>query len=127
MVIGILGNCFVLLVKVRRLIGRSSTESPLFVVVVTACSASWVTGVVFGSVPVVYSWIRYDNAEMLCAVFWESSYSDMLVYILCAFSICIFLPFLVILFCSVMSATSPCISCNSDDEADLSAVTPLIV
>ncbi|XP_029989535.1 opsin-1, short-wave-sensitive 1 [Sphaeramia orbicularis] len=94
----------------------------LFALTFTTCLTSWVTGVVFGAVPVVYSWIRYDPAEMLCAVFWENSYSDMLVYILCAFSICIFLPFLVILLCSLLSATR----CNRDDEADLSAVTPLL-
>ncbi|XP_042340367.1 red-sensitive opsin [Plectropomus leopardus] len=111
---------------VQRLIGKASTRSPLFVVMVTACLTSWVTGVVFGSVPVVYNWIRYDPAEMLCAVFWENSYSDMLVYILCAFSVCIFLPFLLILLCSLLSAIGCRSSCNSDDE-DLSAVTPLLV
>ncbi|XP_018516240.1 parapinopsin [Lates calcarifer] len=112
---------------VQRVIGRSSGGKALFVVMVTACLASWVTGVVFGSVPVVYTWIRYDSAEMLCAVFWENSYSDMLVYILCAFSICIFLPFLLIVFCSLLSATSCCSNSNSDDEEDLSTVTPLLV
>ncbi|XP_073330495.1 uncharacterized protein [Pagrus major] len=112
---------------VQRLIGVVSTEGACFVVIVTVCLASWVTGVVFGSVPVVYDWIKYDPAEMLCAVFWESSYSDMLVYILCAFSICIFLPFLLILLCSLLSAFSCHLSCTSDDEADLSAVTPLLV
>ncbi|XP_075948094.1 uncharacterized protein LOC142950079 [Anarhichas minor] len=111
---------------VQQLIGMASTRSPLFVVMVAACLASWVTGVVFGSVPVVYAWIRYDPAEMLCAVFWENSYSDMLVYILCAFSICVFLPFLLIVFCSLLSATGCCSSCNSDHEADLSTVSPLL-
>ncbi|KAL7404723.1 hypothetical protein ABVT39_018544 [Epinephelus coioides] len=110
----------------QRLIGIPSTGSALFVVIATACLTSWVTGIVFGSVPVVYSWIKYDPAEMLCAVFWENSYSDMLVYILCAFSICIFFPFLIIFFCSLLSATGCHVSCNSDEE-DLSAVTPLLV
>nr|XP_046256897.1 galanin receptor type 1 [Scatophagus argus] len=112
---------------VQRLIGIVTTGSAPFAVMVTACLVSWVTGVVFGSVPVVYAWIKYDPAEMLCAVFWESSYSDMLVYILCAFSICIFLPFLLIFFCSLLSACGCRSSCISDDEADLSAVTPLLV
>ncbi|KAM7418309.1 hypothetical protein PAMA_015768 [Pampus argenteus] len=112
---------------VQRLIGGASSRSVPFVVMVIACLTSWVTGVVFGSVPVVYDWIRYDPAEMLCAVFWESSYSDMLVYILCAFSICIFLPFLLIFFCSLLTASSCCRDRNSDDEEDLSAVTPLLV
>ncbi|XP_056266061.1 blue-sensitive opsin isoform X2 [Pseudoliparis swirei] len=112
---------------VQQLFGMASTRSPLFVVMVTACLASWVTGVVFGSMPVVYAWIRYDPAEMLCAVFWENNYSDMLVYILCAFSICIFLPFILIVFCSLLSATGFRSSCNSDDEADLSTVSPLLV
>ncbi|XP_034456798.1 uncharacterized protein si:dkey-9i23.8 [Hippoglossus hippoglossus] len=97
---------------VQRLIGRASTGSALFVVMVAACSACWVTGLVFGSIPVIYAWIKYDSAEMLCAVFWESSYSDMLVYILCAFSVCIFLPFLLIMFCSLLSA----IGCGSNSN-----------
>ncbi|KAF3687074.1 Visual pigment-like receptor peropsin [Channa argus] len=131
MLMGIVGNSLVLLVKVKRLIGRASTGRIPFVVMVTACSASWVTGMVFGIIPVVYTWVRYDPAEMLCAVFWESSYSDMLVYILCAFFICIFIPFTLIFICSLLrfigcrlTSETPEIS---DDEADLSAVTPLLV
>ncbi|XP_015236339.1 PREDICTED: putative violet-sensitive opsin [Cyprinodon variegatus] len=94
----------------------------------TACLTSWMTGVVFGSIPVIYDWVRYDPAEMLCAVFWESSYSDMMTYILCAFSICIFLPFLLMLICSLRNAVS-CSSSNSpsDEESDLSEVAPLLV
>ncbi|XP_041839594.1 C-X-C chemokine receptor type 4 [Melanotaenia boesemani] len=92
---------------------------------VAACLASWVTGMVFGCVPVVYKWIRYDSAEMLCTVFWESSYSDMLVYILSALSICIFLPFVLICVCSALSAGSFC-SSYSEEEADLSEVAPLL-
>ncbi|XP_030580468.1 beta-2 adrenergic receptor [Archocentrus centrarchus] len=110
---------------VQRLIGRTSTKGAIFVVMVTACLASWVTGVVFGSIPIVYAWIRYDPAEILCALFWTSSYSDMLVYILCALSICIFLPFLLIFGCSLLSATG-CHFGNSSEE-DLSEVTPLLV
>uniref|UniRef100_A0A3Q1FPP5 Si:dkey-9i23.8 n=1 Tax=Acanthochromis polyacanthus TaxID=80966 RepID=A0A3Q1FPP5_9TELE len=101
---------------VQRLIGMVFRGSALFVVMATACLASWVTGAVFGSVPVVYAWI-YDPAEMLCAVFWEGSYSDMSVYILCAFSVCIFLPFLLVFGCLVLSAAG----------ADLSEVAPLLV
>ncbi|KAM3865308.1 uncharacterized protein ACN63O_011008 [Diretmus argenteus] len=116
---------------VQRLLGEVSNGSGLFVVMATVCLASWVTGVVFGSVPVVYAWIRYlaeyDPAEMLCAVFWESSYSDMLVYILCAFSICIFLPLLLVLLCSSLTAAGCHRDANSDDEEDLSTVTPLLV
>ncbi|XP_063739910.1 parapinopsin isoform X2 [Eleginops maclovinus] len=114
---------------VQRLISMASTGSVLFVVMVTACLASWVTGLVFGSVPVVYAWIRFDPAEMLCAVFWENSYSDMLLYILCAFSLCIFLPCILIFFCSLLLTATSCRStCNSDDDAaDLSSVSPLLV
>ncbi|CAB1328112.1 unnamed protein product [Coregonus sp. 'balchen'] len=103
-----------------------SIGSGASVVVALACLASWLTGAVFGSVPVVYNWIRYDPAEMLCAVFWDSSYSDMLVYILCAFSICIFPPFLLILFCSLFTAAGCGRNCDSDPD-DLSSVTPLMV
>ncbi|XP_077936122.1 galanin receptor type 1 [Gasterosteus aculeatus] len=110
---------------VQQLIGMASTRSPVFVVMAAACLSSWVTGVVFGSVPVVYTWIRYDPAEMLCAVFWENSYSDMLVYILCAFSICIFLPFLLIVLCSLLTIIGH--RCEMDGEADLSSVSPKLV
>ncbi|KPP62624.1 Visual pigment-like receptor peropsin-like [Scleropages formosus] len=83
-------------------------------------------GVVFGSVPVAYKWIRYDPAEMLCAVFWESSYSDMLAYVVCAFAICIFPPLLVLLGFPLASA-----GCARNDPrrdpGDLSSVTPLLV
>lgn len=48
---------------------------------------------------------RYDPAEMLCAVFWENSYSDMSLYILCAFSVCVFLPFLLITSCCLLRAS----------------------
>ncbi|XP_047433308.1 galanin receptor type 1 [Mugil cephalus] len=112
---------------VQRQIGMATTGNAPFVVMVIGCMASWVTGSVFGSIPVIYAWIRYDPAEMLCAVFWESSYSDMLVYILCAFSLCIFLPFLLILGCCVLSATGYCSSCKNDEESDLSEVSPLLV
>ncbi|XP_053711272.1 uncharacterized protein si:dkey-9i23.8 [Synchiropus splendidus] len=112
---------------IQQVIAVKSTI--LFVVMVTACLASWVTGVVFGSIPVVYAWIRYDPAEMLCAVFWESSYSDMLLYITCAFSICIFLPLLIILVCSVLTAAGFLRKCSglTDDDSDLSSITPLLV
>lgn len=50
---------FAAVLCMQRLIGTVSTGSPRFFVLVTACLASWVTGVVFGTVPVVYDWIRY--------------------------------------------------------------------
>ncbi|XP_034543066.1 visual pigment-like receptor peropsin [Notolabrus celidotus] len=112
---------------VQRMIGPASTRSALFSVMVTACLATWVTGVVFGSIPVVYTWIKYDPAEMLCAVFWENSYSDMLVYILCAFSVCIFIPFTLIFICSLLSLCSCGYTRCRDEESDLSDVTPLLV
>ncbi|XP_056266062.1 uncharacterized protein si:dkey-9i23.8 isoform X3 [Pseudoliparis swirei] len=63
---------------VQQLFGMASTRSPLFVVMVTACLASWVTGVVFGSMPVVYAWISDDEADL-------STVSPLLVasYMLC--------------------------------------------
>ncbi|XP_019899338.2 opsin-1, short-wave-sensitive 1 isoform X2 [Esox lucius] len=91
-----------------------------------ACLCPWVTGVVCGSIPVVYHWVRYDPAEMLCGVFWMNSYSDMLVYILSAFSVCIFLPFLLIVSCSLVTAAG-CGRHSDCDLDDLSSVTPLVV
>lgn len=112
---------------VQRFMGIPSKGKRLSVLMAVACVASWCTGAIFGAVPVAFDWIRwarvkmlrgalniciycilppmfrYDPAEMLCAVFWESSYSDMLVYILCAFSISIFVPFLLILSCSILN------------------------
>lgn len=43
----------------QQLIGVASTGSPVFLVLATGCLASWLSGVVFGIVPVVYAWIRY--------------------------------------------------------------------
>uniref|UniRef100_A0AAV2LSK3 G-protein coupled receptors family 1 profile domain-containing protein n=1 Tax=Knipowitschia caucasica TaxID=637954 RepID=A0AAV2LSK3_KNICA len=91
--------------------------------VLGACLSSWATGTVFGAVPVNYSWIKYDPAEMLCAVFWESSYSDMLIYILCASSVCIFFPFVLMILCSVVAAAKR----DRNKEEDLSDVAPLLV
>ncbi|XP_050968616.1 galanin receptor type 1 [Labeo rohita] len=110
---------------VQRFMGIPSKGKMLSVLMAVACVASWCTGTIFGAVPVAYKWIRYDPAEMLCAVFWESSYSDMLVYILCAFSISIFVPFLLIVFCSVLT----CIGFGKDcaSQGDLSSITPLLV
>ncbi|KAM8880281.1 uncharacterized protein AB9W97_015173 isoform 2-T2 [Spinachia spinachia] len=48
---------------VQQLIGVASTRSPFFVVMAAACLASWVTGVVFGSVPVVYTWISRSSCN----------------------------------------------------------------
>ncbi|XP_051993056.1 C5a anaphylatoxin chemotactic receptor 1-like [Xyrauchen texanus] len=110
---------------VQRFMGIPSKGKGLSVVMAVACLASWCTGTVFGAVPVVYDWIRYDPAEMLCAVFWENSYSDMLVYILCAFSIAIFVPFLLILSCSILTHIGYGKDCSSQD--DLSSITPLLV
>nr|XP_046182731.1 melanopsin [Oncorhynchus gorbuscha] len=106
-----IGSIAILCVQRAKVV--ASTGRGASVVVALACLASWLTGVVFGSIPVVYNWIRYDPSEMLCAVFWESSYSDMLVYILCAFSICIFLPFILILFCSLFTAAGCKRNCDS--------------
>ncbi|KAJ8000906.1 hypothetical protein DPEC_G00185250 [Dallia pectoralis] len=111
---------------VQRATGVAYTRSAVSHVMAMACPASWVTGVVFGSIPVVYHWIRYDQAEMLCAVFWMNSYSDMLVYILCTFSICIFLPFLLIISCSLVTAAG-CGTSRDSDPDDLCSVTPLVV
>ncbi|XP_076150054.1 visual pigment-like receptor peropsin [Alosa pseudoharengus] len=110
---------------VQRFMGIRSTGSCWSVVMVLACFTSWLFGVVFGIVPVIYGWIKYDSAEMLCAVFWESVYSDMLVYILCAFSVCVFLPFLLMLICSLLSAAGYGKKGNNRD--DLSSVAPLLV
>ncbi|KAG1956444.1 type-1 angiotensin II receptor A [Pimephales promelas] len=111
---------------VQRFMGiPSKGKSAMSIVMAVACVASWCIGAIFGAVPVVYDWIRYDPAEMLCAVFWESSYSDMLVYILCAFSISIFIPLLLILFCSILTYLGFGKECSSQD--DLSSITPLLV
>ncbi|XP_043100672.1 C3a anaphylatoxin chemotactic receptor [Puntigrus tetrazona] len=110
---------------IQRFMGIPSKGKKLSVLMAVACVASWCTGTIFGAVPVAYRWIRYDPAEMLCAVFWENSYSDMLVYILCAFSICIFAPFLLIVSCSVLTCVGFGKDCSS--QGDLSSITPLLV
>lgn len=51
----------------QRLIGVASTGSPIFLVLATGCLASWLSGVVFGIVPVVYAWIRYLSVVLWLA------------------------------------------------------------
>ncbi|XP_052396601.1 C-C chemokine receptor type 8-like [Carassius gibelio] len=110
---------------VQRFLGIPSKGKRLSVLMAVACVASWCTGAIFGAVPVAFDWIRYDPAEMLCAVFWESSYSDMMVYILCAFSISIFVPFLLILSCSILTRVG--FGKDVSSQGDLSSITPLLV
>ncbi|XP_026051333.1 C-C chemokine receptor type 8-like [Carassius auratus] len=110
---------------VQRFLGIPSKGKRLSVLMAVACVASWCTGAIFGAVPVAFDWIRYDPAEMLCAVFWESSYSDMMVYILCAFSISIFIPFLLILSCSILTHVG--FGKDVSSQGDLSSITPLLV
>ncbi|XP_023701080.2 protein trapped in endoderm-1 [Paramormyrops kingsleyae] len=98
----------------------------LSIAVGAGCLISWLTGMLFGTVPVAFKWIRYDPAEMLCAVFWENNYSAMLAYILCAFCICIFPPFLLVVLGSVLTSAG-WIRNGSRDPDDLSSVTPLLV
>ncbi|KAK1791900.1 hypothetical protein P4O66_013875 [Electrophorus voltai] len=115
----------VAILTVQRFVGLASTQRRLSVVMVIACLASWLMGATFGMVPVIYNWVRYDPAEMLCAVFWESGYSDMLAYILCTFSISFFPALLLILICSFLTSVGYGKNCTS--QLDLSSVTPLLV
>ncbi|KAM9476644.1 beta-4C adrenergic receptor isoform 2-T3 [Clarias gariepinus] len=113
------------LLCVQRFMGLSSTRRWLSVTLTVACLASWLLGAIFGMVPVIFEWVRFDSAEMLCAVFWESSYSDMMVYLLCAFSITIFPHLLLIVICSLLTWAG--YGKNSARQTDLSSVTPLLV
>nr|XP_020477152.1 uncharacterized protein LOC109972549 isoform X3 [Monopterus albus] len=85
---------------VQRLIGMASTGSALFVVMATACLASWMTGLVFGSIPVIYGWISHPSSKRG-----------------------------ILSGCLPMNSTrtQAKISLIDDNEADLSAVTPLLV
>ncbi|XP_046726089.1 uncharacterized protein si:dkey-9i23.8 [Silurus meridionalis] len=87
------------LLCVQRYTGLPSTRRCFSVIVILACLATWLLGAVFGVVPVIYDWVRFDPAEMLCAVFWESSYSDMMIYILSSLAVTIFPSLLLIIAC----------------------------
>ncbi|XP_062852361.1 beta-1 adrenergic receptor [Trichomycterus rosablanca] len=113
------------LLCVQRYVGPASTGRRFSAIITVACLAFWLSGTVFGVVPVIYDWVRYDPAELMCAVFWESSYSDMLVYILSAFGLCIFPPLIMILVCHLLSWVTN--GKNSTSKMDLSSVTPLVV
>ncbi|XP_072533298.1 C5a anaphylatoxin chemotactic receptor 1 [Salminus brasiliensis] len=115
----------VALLCLQRYVGTDSRERRWSVIITVACLASWLTGSVFGIVPVIYEWVRYDPSEMLCAVFWENSYSDMLVYILCALIISILPPLFTIIICSSLTYLGYGKNCSS--SVDLSSVTPLLV
>ncbi|KAK3553378.1 hypothetical protein QTP70_003546 [Hemibagrus guttatus] len=161
-VLGILGNCLVLIVKMvcrdqyqcvywlpfvsltlsdlccSLLIMTSSLLAVLtggqrspWCEVVSLFKFTFITssigsiGAIFGVVPVIYNWVRFDPAEMMCAVFWESSYSDMLVYILCTITITILPSFLLIITCSLLTWAGYGKNCAR--PSDLSSVTPLLV
>ncbi|KAG9275607.1 beta-3 adrenergic receptor-like [Astyanax mexicanus] len=113
------------LLCLQRYLGADSKRRCWSVIVIVTCLVSWLTGSVFGVVPVVYDWIRYDSSEMLCAVFWESSYSDMLIYILCAITISIFPAMLIMIIFSLLTSLGYGKSVSS--TGDLSSVTPLVV
>ncbi|XP_047668596.1 beta-1 adrenergic receptor [Tachysurus fulvidraco] len=113
------------LLCVQRYMGLLFTRRGLSVILIVACLASWLLGAIFGVVPVIYKWVRFDPAEMMCAVFWESSYSDMLVYILCAFIVTILPPLLLIITCSLLTGAGYGKNCAR--PTDLSSVTPLLV
>ncbi|GAA6096438.1 beta-1 adrenergic receptor [Tachysurus ichikawai] len=113
------------LLCVQRYMGLLFTRRVLSVILIVACLASWLLGAIFGVVPVIYEWVRFDPAEMLCAVFWESSYSDMLVYILCTFIVTILPPLLLIIACSLLTGAGYGKNCAR--PTDLSSVTPLLV
>ncbi|KAI5617486.1 C3a anaphylatoxin chemotactic receptor, partial [Silurus asotus] len=110
---------------VQQYTGLASTRRCFSVIIILACSATWLLGAVFGVVPVIYDWVRFDPAEMLCAVFWESSYSDMMIYILSSLAVTIFPSLLLIIACSFLTWAGYGKNCAS--QTDLSSVTSLLV
>nr|XP_005999320.1 PREDICTED: pinopsin-like [Latimeria chalumnae] len=64
---------------------------------VLACCATWLSGLVFGAIPVFFHWVSYDTAEMICAIQWDQDFQRVVVCTLTAFVCCFLVPIAIIL------------------------------
>ena len=62
---------------------------------------TWVVGFTFALAPPIMEWVIYSNAEVICAVNWESSHNQILAYTASAFVICFMLPIFVMAYCNI--------------------------
>ncbi|XP_058877494.1 G-protein coupled receptor 161-like isoform X2 [Acipenser ruthenus] len=75
-------------VRYRTLFPRS--------VAVLACVSTWISGLVFGSVPVILRWVSYDGSELVCTIRWNEDFCRVVIYTLCAFAVCFLTPIVII-------------------------------
>ncbi|XP_041473555.1 D(1) dopamine receptor-like [Lytechinus variegatus] len=62
---------------------------------------TWFVGFIFAAAPPIMRWVIFDNAEIICAVNWESDHRQILAYTTSAFVICFASPIMVMLYCYV--------------------------
>lgn len=62
---------------------------------------TWLVGFIFAAAPPLMRWVIFDNAEIICAVDWESDHSKILAYTVSAFVICFMSPILVMFYCYI--------------------------
>lgn len=60
---------------------------------------AWSLGLFFGSLPAFLRVVKYDHAEIICAVDWESEPVKVLTYTVSAFVICFMTPVFVMVYC----------------------------
>ena len=61
---------------------------------------SWIQGLAFAAVPLIYQWVVYDYWEVVCAIDWDS-YRDHggLIYVIVAFVVCFLVPAIIMTIC----------------------------
>ncbi|XP_071492547.1 D(1) dopamine receptor-like [Diadema antillarum] len=59
---------------------------------------TWLVGFVFAAAPPLMRWVIYDNAEIICAINWESNHQQILAYTISAFVICFMSPIFVMVY-----------------------------
>ena len=67
-----------------------------------AVSYTWLQGLVFALVPVMYTWVVYDYWEVVCAIDWDNySHDGAQTYVTIAFVVCFLIPTCVMVFCYI--------------------------
>ncbi|XP_046342695.1 alpha-2Db adrenergic receptor-like [Haliotis rufescens] len=60
---------------------------------------SWFQGSMFGCVPVIFRWVKYDYWEAICAIQWHKQREKALYYVIIAFIMCFLVPGLILIIC----------------------------
>ena len=65
--------------------------------IISVLAYSWFQALVFAGAPIVKNWIHYDYWEVVCAIKWSESQTD--IYVVCAFIFCFLCPGILMCIC----------------------------